>query len=126
MLIGWLGLQNSLTIAASVTWASWGYGSPASLARIPTKLDLMPAMQGYPHSFGWVRPELPYQLWQTSFALRHGLAPRPIGCMVPSSVYESGTKIPALSSCYHYSIMRYNMQLSRLSYVWRRLVSDSS
>jgi hypothetical protein len=25
------------------------------------KLDLMPAMQGYPHSFGWVRTRLPYQ-----------------------------------------------------------------
>jgi hypothetical protein len=54
--------QISLTIAASVTWASWGYGSPAPLARVPTKLNLMPAVQGYPHSFGWVRTELPYQL----------------------------------------------------------------
>jgi hypothetical protein len=60
-----------------VTWASWGYGSPAPLARVPTKLGLMPAVRGYPHNFGWVRTELPYQLWQTSFALRHGLAPRP-------------------------------------------------
>jgi hypothetical protein len=50
------------TIAASVTWASWGYGSPAPLARVSTELDLMPAMRGYPHSFGWVRTELPYQL----------------------------------------------------------------
>jgi hypothetical protein len=54
--------QISLTIAASVTWASWGYGSPAPLARVPPKLHLMPAVQGYPHSFGWVRTELPYQL----------------------------------------------------------------
>ena len=54
--------QFSLTIAASVTLASWEYGSPAPLARVPTKLDLMPAMRGYPHGFGWVRTELPYQL----------------------------------------------------------------
>ena len=53
--------QFSLTIAASVTWASWGYGSSAPLARVPTELDLMPAMRDYPHSFGWVRTRLPYQ-----------------------------------------------------------------
>ena len=64
-------------MAASVTWASWVYGSPAPLARVPPKLDLMPAMRGYPYGFGEVRTELPYQLWQTLFALRHGLAPRP-------------------------------------------------
>jgi hypothetical protein len=69
--------QISLPIAASVTWASWEYGSPAPLVRVPTKLDLMPATKGYPDRFGWVRTELPYQLWQTSFALRHGLSPRP-------------------------------------------------
>jgi len=45
-----------------VTWASWAYGSPAPLARVPTELDLMPAVQGYPYSIGWVRTELPYQL----------------------------------------------------------------
>jgi hypothetical protein len=44
-----------------VTLASWEYGSPSPLARVPTKLDLMPAMRGYPHSFGWVRTSLPYQ-----------------------------------------------------------------
>jgi hypothetical protein len=77
MIIGCLGFDISLTIAASVTWASWAYGSPAPLARVPTKLDLMPAMQGYPHSFGWVRTHLPYQVRQASLALRHGLAPRP-------------------------------------------------
>jgi hypothetical protein len=76
----------SLTIAASVTWASWGYGSPSPLARVPTKLDLMPAMQGYPHSFGWVRTHLPYQVRQASLALRHGLAPRPMGFMSVSFV----------------------------------------
>ena len=54
--------QVSLTIAASVTFASWVYGSPSRLARVPTKLDLMPAMRGYPHGFGWVRTHLPYQM----------------------------------------------------------------
>jgi len=54
--------QFSLTIAASVTFASWQYGSASRLARVPTKLDLMPATRGYPGSFGWVRTELPYQL----------------------------------------------------------------
>jgi hypothetical protein len=54
--------QYSLTITASVTWASWVYGSPAPLARVPTKLDLMPAPKGYPGSFGWVRTEPPYRL----------------------------------------------------------------
>jgi hypothetical protein len=54
--------QFSFTIAASVTFASWQYGSASRLARVPTKLDLMPAMQGYPHGIGWVRTELPYQL----------------------------------------------------------------
>jgi hypothetical protein len=49
-----------------------------------TKLDLMPAVEGYPYGFGWVRTELPYQLWQTSFALRHGLAPRPDAVISPS------------------------------------------
>jgi hypothetical protein len=53
--------QFSLTIAASVTFASWVYGSPSRLARVPTKLDLMPAVRGYPHSIGWVRTGLPYQ-----------------------------------------------------------------
>jgi hypothetical protein len=32
----------SLTIAASVTLASWEYGSPSPLARVPTKLDSCP------------------------------------------------------------------------------------
>ena len=54
------------------------YGSSSPLARVPTKLDLMPAVQGYLHDIGWVRTELPYQLWQASLALRHGLAPRPL------------------------------------------------
>jgi hypothetical protein len=54
--------QFSFTIAASVTFASWQYGSASRLARVPTKLDLMPTMQGYPHGIGWVRTELPYQL----------------------------------------------------------------
>jgi hypothetical protein len=76
--------QISLTIAASVTWASWRYGSSAPLARVPTELDLMPATRGYPDRFGWVRTELPYQLWQTSFALRHGLAPRPVSIIESS------------------------------------------
>jgi hypothetical protein len=52
----------SLTIAASVTFASWVYGSPSRLARVPTKLDLMPVVEDYLHDFGWVRTELPYQL----------------------------------------------------------------
>ena len=51
----------SLTMAASVTWASWVYGSPAPLARVPIELDLMPATGGYPGSIGWVRTRLPYQ-----------------------------------------------------------------
>ncbi len=51
----------SLTIAASVTFASWVYGSPARLARVPTKLDLMPTIGGYSYGFGWVRTGLPYQ-----------------------------------------------------------------
>jgi len=38
------------------------FSSLAPLARVPTKLDLMPTMQGYPHGIGWVRTELPYQL----------------------------------------------------------------
>jgi hypothetical protein len=54
--------QFSFTLAASVTFASWQYGSASRLARVPTKLGLMPAVRGYPHSFGWVRTELPYQL----------------------------------------------------------------
>ncbi len=54
--------QFSLTIAASVTFASWQYGSASRLARVPTKLDLMPAYGGYPVRIGWVRTELPYQL----------------------------------------------------------------
>jgi hypothetical protein len=54
--------QFSFTLAASVTWASWEYGSPAPLARVPTKLDLMPAVRGYPADFGWVRTHLPYQM----------------------------------------------------------------
>jgi hypothetical protein len=53
--------QFSLTIAASVTLASWQYGSASPLARVPTKLDLMPALRGYPESIGWVRTRLPYQ-----------------------------------------------------------------
>jgi hypothetical protein len=69
--------QFSLTIAASVTLASWVYGSPSPLARVPPKLDLMPVMQGYPHDFGEVRTRWPYQTWHASRALRHGLAPRP-------------------------------------------------
>jgi hypothetical protein len=71
--------QISLTIAASVTWASWQYGSASPLARVPTKLGLMPTTRGYPGSFGWVRTSLPYQRWHASRALRHGLAPRPAG-----------------------------------------------
>jgi hypothetical protein len=46
----------------------------------------MPAVRGYPGNIGWVRTELPYQLWQTSFALRHGLAPRPRRAMTASSL----------------------------------------
>jgi hypothetical protein len=52
--------QFSLTIAASVTLASWEYGSPSPLARVPPKLDLMPATRGYPVSIGWVRTRVPY------------------------------------------------------------------
>jgi hypothetical protein len=48
-------------MAASVTWASWGYGFPAPLARVPPKLDLMPVIWGYPYDFGEVRTRLPYQ-----------------------------------------------------------------
>jgi hypothetical protein len=59
---GWLGFDISLTLAASVTWASWAYGSPAPLARVPTKLDLMPALRGYPGSVGWVRTHVPYHM----------------------------------------------------------------
>ena len=59
--IGVSGSTISLAIAASVTWASWAYGSPAPLARVPTKLDLMPARRGYSGSIGWVRTRLPYQ-----------------------------------------------------------------
>jgi hypothetical protein len=44
--------QVSLALSASVTLASWGCGSPAPLARVPAKLDLMPAVRGYPHRFG--------------------------------------------------------------------------
>jgi hypothetical protein len=69
--------QFRFTIAASVTWASWAYGSPAPLARVPTKLGLMPAAGGYSYGIGWVRTRLPYQTWHASRALRHGLAPRP-------------------------------------------------
>ena len=54
--------QYSLTIAASVTWASWRYGSSAPLARVPTELDLMPNTRGYSGIFGWVRTHLPYQM----------------------------------------------------------------
>src|SRR5688572_24389577 len=61
--------QYSLTLAASVTFASWVYGSPSRLARFPPELDLMPVMWGYPHDFEEVRTELPYQLWQASLAL---------------------------------------------------------
>jgi hypothetical protein len=61
MLIGCLGFDISLTIAASVTLASWVYGSPSPLARVPPKLDLMPAVRGYPHSIVEVRTRLPYQ-----------------------------------------------------------------
>src|SRR5687768_6506852 len=50
----------SLTLAASVTFASWQYGSASRLARVPTKLDLMPAIRGYPDRVGWVRTRLPY------------------------------------------------------------------
>ena len=52
----------SLTIAASVTFASWQYGSASRLARVPTKLALMPAVGGYSYSIGWVRTRLPYQM----------------------------------------------------------------
>ena len=52
--------QYSLTVAASVTFASWEYGSPSRLARVPTKLDLMPTARGYPDSIGWVRTRVPY------------------------------------------------------------------
>ena len=51
--------QVSLTLAASVTFASWAYGSPSRLARVPTELDLMPAIRGYSGGFGWVRTRLP-------------------------------------------------------------------
>jgi hypothetical protein len=71
-----------------VTWASWVYGSPAPLARVPTKLDLLPTIRGYPDGFGWVRTELPYQLWHASRALRHGLAPRPRMVMWHSAMLQ--------------------------------------
>jgi hypothetical protein len=89
--------HTSLTLAASVTWASWEYGSPAPLARVPTKLDLMPAMQGYPQGFGWVRTSLPYQRWCTSCTLRHGLAPRPLSTMVPPWWLLGSLLLPGLS-----------------------------
>jgi hypothetical protein len=54
--------QFSFTIAASVTFAFWAYGSPSRLARVPTKLDLMPTIMGYHDSIGWVRTHLPYQM----------------------------------------------------------------
>jgi hypothetical protein len=54
--------QFSLTIAASVTLASWEYGSPSPLARVPPKLDLMPATRGYPGSIGEVRTHPPYRM----------------------------------------------------------------
>jgi hypothetical protein len=54
--------QDSLTLAASVTCASWVSGSPSRLARVPPELDLMPVMWGYPQDFEEVRTELPYQL----------------------------------------------------------------
>jgi hypothetical protein len=44
--IGVLGATISLTVAASVTFASWVYGSPSRLARVPTELDLLPASRG--------------------------------------------------------------------------------
>ena len=53
--------QCSLTISASATFAYWVYGSPSRLARVPTKLDLMPASRGYPAGIEWVRTRLPYQ-----------------------------------------------------------------
>jgi hypothetical protein len=62
MELGCLGFDISLTIAASVTFASWAYGSPSRFARVPTKLALMPAMRGYPYGIGWVRTHLPYQM----------------------------------------------------------------
>src|SRR6266850_2066010 len=62
--------------------ASWEYGSPSPLARVPTELDLMPATRGYPDSIGWVRTSLPYQRWHAARALRHGLAPHPVPCMM--------------------------------------------
>ena len=36
--------QLSLTMAASVTFASWAYGLPSRLARVPSELDLMPPL----------------------------------------------------------------------------------
>jgi hypothetical protein len=62
MQLGCLGFDISLTIAASVAWASCGCGSRSPLARVPTKLALLPAVRGYPGSFGWVRTHLPYQM----------------------------------------------------------------
>jgi hypothetical protein len=60
--IGILKPSLTITLATSVTVASRQYGCASRLARVPTKLDLMPAMQSYLHGIGWVRTELPYQL----------------------------------------------------------------
>jgi hypothetical protein len=82
-----------LTIAASVAFASWAYGSPSRLARVPTELDLMPTVQGYLRRFGWVRTRLPYQTWRASLALRHGLAPRPYNVIGVSWSGNDGTSL---------------------------------
>jgi hypothetical protein len=78
MVIGYLGFDNSLTIAASVTFASWAYDSPSRLARVPTKLDLMPALWGYPQSLGWVEDTsaLPDVANFVCIATRPSAAPR--------------------------------------------------
>jgi hypothetical protein len=60
--IGVSGSTISLALSASVTWASWMYGSPAPLARVPPKLDLMPILRGYPQDFGEVRTHVPYHM----------------------------------------------------------------
>jgi hypothetical protein len=89
--------QLSLALSASVTWASWGCGSPAPLARVPAKLDLMPAVRGYPHSFGRVRTRLPYQPRRAMLAWRRGLAPRPVEAHEGSSSSVGcfpGTNLP--------------------------------
>jgi hypothetical protein len=88
--------QFSLTLAASVTWASWGYGSPAPLARVPTKLDLMPTARGLSsrHRVGQDAPALP---GATSFACittRPSAAPMGFHKAPPTSPLQRGRVLP--------------------------------